>query len=225
MSDIIHINIEFRKLCYRKIATREPIEKQNLLIRFRSSLKTNYKKNYPLHTHTHKRKKRSFLNPIANDRVNSRTPATSHRLEANMMNAETALWGTFTPARALGQGGVDAARGGSWRGGVVRHSANVTYCLFRGGCTRLHVARWTRGWWEQLTLGSHCPRRYSHNRKVHPPPSPSPPPPHPSRSPLPTDAYVLFTTSEHMGCCNQYRRWSWLIVLRNRDFPLDTLFH
>jgi len=26
-----------------------------------------------------------------------------------------------------------AARGESWRGVVVRHSANVTYCLFRGG--------------------------------------------------------------------------------------------
>jgi len=81
-----------------------------------------------------------------------------------MMNAETALWGTFTPARALGQGGIVAVReGDEWRGGVVRHSANVTYCLFRGGGEGEGVVHETPcrltdegddG--EQLTLGFYC---------------------------------------------------------------------
>jgi len=99
------------------------------------------------------------------------------------MNAETALWGTFTPARALGQGGIVAVReGDEWRGGVVRHSANVTYCLFRGGgrgrglCTRLHVAWRTKGMMgSSWHWGSIVSRRYSHNREIHPP----------NRSPLP----------------------------------------
>lgn len=84
-------------------------------------------------TRIEEKRRHDSLDPVVNDRVNSGTPDTSHRLEASMMNAETALWGTFTPARALGQGGIVAVReGDEWRGGVVRHSANVTYCLFRG---------------------------------------------------------------------------------------------
>lgn len=59
------------------------------------------------------------------NRVNSGTPGTSHRLEASMMNAETALWGTFTPARALGQGGIGAARQGD-RGGEERFVTVLT---------------------------------------------------------------------------------------------------
>lgn len=58
---------------------------------------------------------------------------TSHRLEASMMNAETALWDVHPARCPRSRGG--RCREGDRGGETVRHSANVTYCLFRGGCT------------------------------------------------------------------------------------------
>lgn len=143
---------------------------------------------------------------------------------------------------------VPRARGGSWRGGAVRHSANVTYCLFRGGREgrgeggwgrgyardSMSRTRWTRGWWEQLTLGVPlCPvdiRIIEKSTLLSIPPLPrSLPFPPPSRPPSryavrPTRAYALFTPAKHMGCCNQRRRWSWLIVSTGtRSLPHSTL--
>lgn len=49
------------------------------------------------------------------------------------MNAETALWDVHPARCPRSRGG--RCREGDRGGETVRHSANVTYCLFRGGCT------------------------------------------------------------------------------------------
>jgi len=72
--------------------------------------------------HTKRRKEATLF--VVDDRINSRTPDTSHRLEASMMNAETALGGR-SPRRVPSDKGGSVPREGD-RGGEERFVTVLT---------------------------------------------------------------------------------------------------